>query len=267
MCLISAERGKLVVKNLRLSLNNLVVVFFMLFFVVQGCRPDPPPPPPTTEAIVAATTEPTATEVPTDTVTPTAQPVAPESITASPTPLPATPMPTNTLVPTQTTEPSPTPTDANTIILAVTSTATAVFPTTSPGPLPTVTAVSPDPTNVAPVIPTISHEPAYTRFNFEVAGHVGRDGTCFMHRTTGELLLIWQMQDGWTDSATHPLADSDGWIPIDISHQNVYVNVYCDAGNGIIQMDIYNGVPHPDDNKLVGWLSRGVRNAIEIGWP
>ncbi len=134
-------------------------------------------------------------------------------------------------------------------------------------PIKTVTAVPADATITPTASPTVPQGPAYTRFNFEMAGHVGRNGICYMHRDTGELLLVWEMQDGWTDSATHPLADANGWIEVDIPHPSIYVEVYCDAGDGIVRMNIHNGVAHPDNGQIVGWLSRGVHNAIEIGWP
>lgn len=139
-------------------------------------------------------------------------------------------------------------------------------------PTPTVLATA---TNTAvattpPTTPTqtpVPQGPAFTRFNFEVAGHEGRDGTCEMKQTTGELLLIWEMKDGYTDSANHPQADANGWIPANITHVNVYVEVFCNTGSGDIRMDIYNGVIDGFSGEVVGWLTRNVHNAIEIGWP
>ncbi|MCA9921124.1 MAG: hypothetical protein KC419_08035 [Anaerolineales bacterium] len=176
--------------------------------------------------------------------------------TNTPSPVPPTVTPTSTpIISTHT--PTPPPITSVTPPVAV---ATSV-------PTGTATAVPPNPTITPTASPTVPRGPAYTRFNFEMAGQAGRNGTCFMHRDTGELLLVWEMQDGWTDSSTHPLADAEGWIEVHIPHPSVYVEVYCDAGEGIVRMNIHNGVPHPEDGRIVGWLSRGIRNAIEIGWP
>ena len=153
---------------------------------------------------------------------------------------PPTPTPTQTATPPPTSDATGTPTEM------------ATQPPSSPTPTWT---------------PTVPVGPAFTRFNFEVAGHVGQNGTCTMRRDTGDLLLVWDMQAGWTDSATHPDADAEGWIPVYIPHESVYIEVFCDVGNGPVRMDIYNGIIHPGTGQLVGWLTRGKRNAIEIGWP
>ncbi|MCP5098311.1 MAG: hypothetical protein GY943_22410, partial [Chloroflexi bacterium] len=163
-----------------------------------------------------------------------------------------TPTATVTHVPPET----PIPTETSTPLPPGVTSVPTEIPTTA------VTAtITPTPTATEPT------GPAYTRFNFEVAGHVGRDGFCYMHRDTSEQLLVWQMQDGWVDSAAHPNADSDGWIEVYIPHTSIYVEVFCDAGEGMIRMDIYNGIVHPGNGRIVGWLTRGVKNAIEIGWP
>lgn len=169
----------------------------------------------------------------------------PQNIVVTNTPTPTnTQMPTATITPTGSNPNPPTPT------------ATSTIPVNLGTPTPTLT---PSPTAVV--------GPAFTRFNFEMAGDVARDGYCYMHRDTGELLLIWQMQQGWTDSAAHPDADANGWLTVDIPHVSIYVEVFCDAGEGIVRMDIHNGVVHPQTGEVVGWLTRGIRNAIEIGWP
>jgi hypothetical protein len=194
---------------------------------------------------------------PEPTQTPFATPLPPRPsrtppAAATPTAVSTTPpniVPNITLTPSYTPDASVTTAPPNATGLPTQTPITAVTATITPTPSPTV------PTG-----------PAYTRFNFEVAGHVGRDGFCYMRRDTGDLLLIWQMQDGWTDSATHPNADADGWIEVYIPHVSVYVEVFCDGGDSLVRMDIYNGIEHPD-GRFVGWLTRGVKNAIEIGWP
>jgi hypothetical protein len=144
-------------------------------------------------------------------------------------------------------------------------TATPFSPSATPSPTVMGTAVPA--TNTPIPTPTVPQGPAYTRFNFEMAGHVGKNGRCYMKRDTGDELLVWDMQDGWTDSAAHPLADADGWIEVYIPHPSIYVEVYCDAGDGLVRMNIHNGVQHPHNGRIVGWLTRGMHNAIEIGWP
>lgn len=169
--------------------------------------------------------------------------------------------------------PEPTPSPSATPTAKATETVTPTVTSTPDGATPTATTVTPTVTPPSSVTPTVwpptpvAHGPAYTRFNFEMAGHSARDGYCYMHRDTGELLLVWQMQDGWTDSATHPLADEEGWIEVEIAHQSVYVEVFCDDGSGLTRMIIKNGITHPTTGKIVGWLTRGVRNSIEIAWP
>lgn len=146
--------------------------------------------------------------------------------------------------------------------IALTNTPTAT-PTEPATPTVTPTALFTQP----PTATSIPQGPAMTRFNFEVAGHVARDGQCTMHRTTGDLLLTWETEEGWQDSSNHPQADADGWIPVYIPFVSIYVRVYCDDGSGPVKMDIYNGVTDPSTGETVGWLTREVRNAIEIGWP
>ncbi|MEM7334973.1 MAG: hypothetical protein AAF490_23050, partial [Chloroflexota bacterium] len=70
-------------------------------------------------------------------------------------------------------------------------------------PTPTSTATPVITMTVTPTVtPTpIPQGPAYTRFNFEVAGHVARDGHCTMHRVTGDWLLTWETEEGFEDSA------------------------------------------------------------------
>ena len=177
------------------------------------------------------------------------------------TPIPPTPIPP-TLTPTRATTP------ASSAITPIPP--TPINPPETPAtsePIETVTAVPPNATITPIPSPTVPQGPAFTRFNFEMAGHVGRNGKCYMRRDTGSLLLVWEMQDGWTDSATHPLADADGWIEVDIPHPSIWVVVFCDGGEGMVRMNIHNGVVHPENGQVVGWLSRGVHNAIEIGWP
>lgn len=171
------------------------------------------------------------------------------------------PPPTNTHTPRPTLTPTPSHTPSQPV------TATPTTPGLVAPPTITATAVPNTPTITPTPSPTVPTGPAYTRFNFEMAGQSGRNGACFMHRETGELLLVWEMQDGWVDSATHPLADEEGWIPVDIPHVSVYVEVYCDAGEGIVRMNIVNGIRHPETGEIVGWLTRGIRNAMEIAWP
>lgn len=158
-------------------------------------------------------------------------------------------------------------------IVSLTST-----PTATPPVMPTNTA-TPSPTPTGTLLPTLTptatetavssppQGPAMTRFNFEVAGHYARDGYCTMHRTEGDLLLTWETEEGWQDSSNHPNADANGWIPVHIPFVSIYVHVFCNDGSGPIKMDIYNGVTHPDTGETVGWLTREVNNAIEIGWP
>lgn len=197
-------------------------------------------------------------------------PVAP-SPTSTPTHTP-TSTPTNTSTPPGGGTVTPTVLGPDAVTQTATATTTVTSTPTPDSPIipsPTATATGPAVTaTITPTpTPTIPVGPAYTRFNFAMAGHEGRDGYCYMHRDTGELLLIWQMQDGWVDSAAHPDADADGWIEVYIQHPSIYVEVFCDTGNGRIRMDIHNGVRHPNSGKIVGWLTRGVHHAIEIGWP
>lgn len=189
---------------------------------------------------------------PTRTVTPT------ESPTSTPTSTPTTTPTIPTLTPNVPVSLTGTPTSTP-VPQTPTSTATAV--TVTPTPPPSTATIAPTAT------PTVPIGPAYTRFNFEMAGDAGRDGFCYMHRDTGERLLTWQMQDGWTDSSTHPLADAQGWIEVKIPHVSIYVVVFCNDGSGLVKMKIHNGIVHPESGEIVGWLTRGVRNAIEIGWP
>lgn len=146
--------------------------------------------------------------------------------------------------------------------IALTNTPTA-SPTATTTPTVTPTALY-APTATPTAIP---QGPAMTRFNFEVAGHVARDGYCTMHRSTGDLLLTWETEAGWQDSSNHPQANAQGWIPVHIPFVSIYVHVFCDDGTGPIKMDIYNGVTNPETGETVGWLTREVENAIEIGWP
>lgn len=109
--------------------------------------------------------------------------------------------------------------------------------------------------------------PATTRFNFEVAGHEARGGPCIMNRYQSDTLLTWNTVAGETDSASHPNAGPGGWIPVNIPHVSIYVEVFCDDGSGFVRMDLYNGVTHPSTGETVGWLTREIDHAIEIGWP
>lgn len=172
-----------------------------------------------------------------------------------------TPPPPPTSTPTLTPTPDP--------ILTITPTVDPPEEGLTPTPTPTETLLPP---TTPPTTPTVTatavpQGPAYTRFNFEMAGHSGRNGSCTMRRDTGDLLLVWEMQDGWTDSSTHPDADANGWIELFIPHASIYVEVFCNDGSGEVRMDIHNGVRHPDTGRIVGWLTRGVYHAIEIGWP
>jgi len=108
---------------------------------------------------------------------------------------------------------------------------------------------------------------AFTRFDFEVAQQEAEDGYCAMYLDTGQLLIRWETEAGWVDSFNHPLAIEDGWLPVEIPAQNVYVRVFCTRDGIPVRMRILNGVLHPQTGEIVGWLTRGVQNAQEIGWP
>ena len=181
-------------------------------------------------------------------ITVTCAPLPPTS-TPSPTPTTFNPIiPLNTETPTPSQIPTITPTIDGPVALTETPTPTGTaVPPTEP---PSTATITPSPT------PTVPVGPAYTRFNFEMAGHEGRDGFCYMRRVTGDLLLVWQMQDGWTDSSTHPDADANGWLEVYIPHVSIYVEVFCDTGEGPIRMNIHNGVRDPDSGNIVGWLTR-----------
>lgn len=156
----------------------------------------------------------------------------------------------------------------STTLLTVTP-ALPVAVTNTPVPIGTST---PTPTATVTATPTatptrVPQGPAETRFNFEVAGHYARDGVCTMNRVTGDLLLTWETEAGWQDSSTHPEAGVGGWIPVDIPYVSIYVDVFCDDGSGFVKMDIYNGVTHPQSGEIVGWITREMQHAVEIGWP
>jgi hypothetical protein len=73
----------------------------------------------------------------------------------------------------------------------------------------------------------------------------------------GRVLASWYAEEGWMDS---------GWIKeIDITHENVYVQVLYYSGPGAdpVELKIVNHAP----DSPYGWLSWGMCHALEVAWP
>ncbi|MFL7838996.1 MAG: hypothetical protein ACK2U5_01620 [Candidatus Promineifilaceae bacterium] len=208
----------------------------------------------------------TATPRPTDTATPTftPSPTATETNTPSPSPTATetgTPGPSPTATETGTPGPSPTATETGTPGPSPTATET-----NTPGPSPTIvntpgiptvttTALPPTPEDLPPTRPP--REDACTRINFEVSGDEAVRGLYVVQETGGRQLASWYALDGWQDS---------GWFKdIDISHQNVYVQVLYYPGPDTTPtvLTILNHAPDSAD----GWMSWGMCHALEVGWP
>ncbi len=162
---------------------------------------------------------------------------------------------TSTPEPTSTATPGPSPTATNTP--EPTDTAT-------PGPSPTATSTALPPTETAE--PTLEPTPTKTkrprehsclRINFEVSGDEARRGLYIVQEIGGRVLASWYAEEGWMDS---------GWIKeIDITHENVYVQVLYYSGPGAdpVELKIVNHAP----DSPYGWLSWGMCHALEVAWP
>jgi hypothetical protein len=157
-----------------------------------------------------------------------------------------------------------------------TPTATAAATeTATPGPSPTATATlrpgetvtpEPSPTAVVTALPTLELTPTATRrprdhaclrVNFDVGGDEARRGLYVVQEIGGRFLASWYAESGWKDS---------GWIKkIDITHENVYVQVLYYSGPGAdpVEMKILNHAP----DSPYGWLSWGICHALEVAWP
>ncbi len=182
-----------------------------------------------------------------DIITPTDEPTETPTNTPSPTST-STPDPSVTPTETPTQGPSPTPTDGPSPTPTATPTGIVMTPTATEAP----------PTPEATSTPTRRpRESTCLRINFDVGGQSARRGLYVVKETGGRLLAEWYAEDGWTDS---------GWIrDIDISFENVYVQVFYYSGPGAdpIEMKILNPAP----GTPYGWLSWGVCHAIEVAWP
>ncbi len=168
-------------------------------------------------------------------------------------------------------DPTLTPTLVPTITLEPTATGTATpgpsptaTGTATPGPSPTATstAVPPEPTitSTPEPSPTPTKRPreySCVRINFEVSGHDAARGLYIVQETGGKLLASWYALDGWQDS---------GWFKdIDITHENVYVQVlyYRGPDTEPVELQILNHAP----DSPYGWMSWGVCHALEVAWP
>ena len=179
-------------------------------------------------------------------------------------------------------EPTPTPTLEPTVTLEPTATATVTpgpsptaTDTATPGPSPTADTATPGPSLTAtstavPPEPTITSTPepsptptkrprkySCVRINFEVSGHDAARGLYIVQETGGKLLASWYALDGWQDS---------GWFKdIDITHENVYVQVlyYRGPDTEPVELTILNHAP----DSPYGWMSWGVCHALEVAWP
>lgn len=159
----------------------------------------------------------------------------------------ATPTATETPLPTDTATPGPSPT--------ATATPLSTEPV-PPEPSPTTTATAQPPTP-EPTATKRPREHSCVRINFDVGGDDAARGLFIVQETGGKLLASWYALDGWKDS---------GWFKdIDISHENVYVNVlyYRGPDTDPVVMQILNHAPDSPH----GWMSWGVCHAIEVAWP
>ncbi len=192
-----------------------------------------------------ATPSPTITITSTSTMVPPT-PTATVTITSTSTTVPPTPTATVTITSTSTTVP-PTPTATVTI----TSTSTTVPPTS------TATATIVATSTTIPSTPKPERENTCLRINFDLGGHVARQGRYIVQETGGHVVYSGEMGEGWMDT---------GWIrDLQISYQSVYVQVlfYNTPNAKPTEMEIVN--PAPDTT--YGWLSWGMCHALEVRWP
>jgi hypothetical protein len=161
----------------------------------------------------------------------------------------ATPTETETPLPTDTATPGPSPTATETPL---------PMDTATPGPSPTATGTALPPTPEPSATPTKRpRENSCVRINFEVSGEEAKRGLYIVQETGGKVLASWYALDGWKDS---------GWFKdIDISFENVYVNVlyYPGPDTDPTVMKILNHAPDSPH----GWMSWGICHAIEVAWP
>jgi hypothetical protein len=162
---------------------------------------------------------------------------------------------TGTPLPTDTATPGPSPTATNTPLPTDTAT---------PGPSPTATATVLPPTATITVTPAPTatqtrrpREPTCLRINFDVGGESAARGLYVVQEIGGHVLASWYALEGWQDS---------GWFyDIDITHENVYVQVlyYRGPDTEPIELKILNHAP----DSPYGWLSWGMCHALEVAWP
>lgn len=175
-----------------------------------------------------------------------------------------TPTATETSLPTETATPGPSPTATDTATPGPSPTATD---TATPGPSPTAVDTPVVPTITVTVLPpTLQPEPTPTerprenscvRINFDISGDEALRGLYIVQETGGKLLASWYALDGWKDS---------GWFKdIDISHENVYVQVLYYPGPAT-EPTVMNILNHAPDSPQ-GWMSWGVCHALEVAWP
>ena len=111
----------------------------------------------------------------------------------------------------------------------------------------------------APPPPTATSKPredSCVRINFEVSGDEAVRGLYIVQETGGKQLASWYALDGWQDS---------GWFKdIDISHENVYVQVvyYPGPDTSPTYLTILNHAPDSE----YGWMSWGMCHALEVAW-
>lgn len=107
-----------------------------------------------------------------------------------------------------------------------------------------------------------SHEEASpsgtaTRIDFEVSGHVTKEGLYVIEQVPGGTVASWYAMEGWQDS---------GWMEfLNINADAVWVQVlyYPGPDTEPTVMEILNHVP----GKAYGWLSKGSAHALEVAWP